>query len=162
MPQDHGTVVRVALESLALRYRQVLEYIEALVGNRLETVHIVGGGTRNQQLCQMTANACGRRVVAGPIEATAIGNVAMQAIATGALSGAEEARRVIRDSYAVTEYLPRETPAWEVALLAVSQGGGQLRRSPLSKAGARSAGIARQSVNFLVFAIDSADRRLIY
>ena len=115
VPQDHGTVVRVALESLALRYRQVLEYIEALVGNRVETVHIVGGGTRNQQLCQMTANACGRRVVAGPIEATAIGNVAMQAIATGALSGVEEARRVIRESFPVVEYEPRDASTWEAA-----------------------------------------------
>ena len=75
-------MIRCALESLALRYRQVLGWLEELIGGRIETIHIVGGGTQNRQLCQMAADACHRRVVAGPVEATAIGNVMMQAVAT--------------------------------------------------------------------------------
>jgi len=67
-----------------------------IVGTRMETIHIVGGGTRNFQLCQATADACGRRVVAGPIEATAIGNVMMQAIAAGAVGSIAEAREIVR------------------------------------------------------------------
>ena len=74
-------MIRCALESLALRCRMVLGWLESLIGTRVETVHIVGGGTQNRQLCQMTANACNRTVLAGPVEATAIGNVMMQAIA---------------------------------------------------------------------------------
>ena len=78
-PENEGAVIRCALESLALQYRRVLGWLEELIGGRIETIHIVGGGTQNRQLCQMAADACQRRVVAGPVEATAIGNVMMQA-----------------------------------------------------------------------------------
>jgi sugar (pentulose or hexulose) kinase len=78
-------VVRCALESLALTYRKTLEQLESILKYRLEPVHIVGGGTQNTLLCQFAADATGRRVVAGPVEATAIGNVVMQAIALGHL-----------------------------------------------------------------------------
>ena len=72
---------------------------EELAGGRIETIHIVGGGTKNRQLCQAAADACGRRVVAGPVEATAIGNVMMQAVAAGDVASIAEAREVIRRSF---------------------------------------------------------------
>jgi rhamnulokinase len=114
-PEEVGAVIRCALESLALKYRQVLGWLEDLIGGRIETVHIVGGGTQNRQLCQMAADACRRRVVAGPIEATAIGNVMMQAVAAGAVSSIAEARDVIRRSFSVEEYVPRHAEAWDAA-----------------------------------------------
>src|SRR5260370_5998077 len=79
-PADAGATVRCALESLALRYRWVLEKLERLAGRRLERIHIVGGGCQNGLLCQLTADACDRPVLAGPVEATALGNVLTQAI----------------------------------------------------------------------------------
>ncbi len=114
-PESVGAVIRCALESLALRYRRVLESIEELVGGRIETMHIVGGGAQNRQLCQLTADACRRRVVAGPVEATAIGNVMMQAVAAGGVSSIAEARDVIRRSFSVEEYTPRQAEGWEAA-----------------------------------------------
>ncbi len=83
VPEDNGAVVRCALESVAMKFRQVLGMCEELSGGRIETIHIVGGGTKNRQLCQFAADACGRRVVAGPVEATATGNLMMQAVAAG-------------------------------------------------------------------------------
>jgi rhamnulokinase len=115
VPQDDGAVIRCAIESLALKCRYVLGALEELTQSRLETIHIVGGGAKNQQLCQATADACGRRVVAGPVEATAIGNVAMQAISAGALGSIAEARDVIRRSFPVENYEPRDTAAWTSA-----------------------------------------------
>src|SRR5262249_2753095 len=78
IPVEPGPVIRCALESLALRYRWVLEKLEALLGRRLDTIHVVGGGCQNELLCQLTADACNRPVLAGPVEATAIGNVLVQ------------------------------------------------------------------------------------
>ena len=114
-PSSVGAVVRCTLESLAMRYRQVLGWIEELVGRRIETIHIVGGGAQNRALCQMTADACRRRVVAGPIEATAIGNIMMQAVAAGAVSSIAEAREVIRNSFPVVEYHPQDCDIWDEA-----------------------------------------------
>jgi rhamnulokinase len=115
VPQSEGAVIRAALESLALRYRMVLGYLEELVGGRVETIHIVGGGTQNRLLCQMTADACNRRVVAGPVEATAIGNLMMQAVAQGAIGSIAQAREVIRTSFAAAEYRPKLPQAWSDA-----------------------------------------------
>ena len=114
-PANEGAVIRCALESLALKYRQVLGWLEQLDGGRLETIHIVGGGAQNRRLCQSTADACGRRVLAGPVEATATGNIAMQAIADGALASVAQAREVIRRSFSVEEYQPQDTAAWDEA-----------------------------------------------
>jgi len=114
-PEDHGAVVRCTLESLALKFRQVLGMCEELAGGRIETIHIVGGGTRNRLLCQFAADACGRRVVAGPIEATATGNVMMQAVAAGQVASIAQAREVIRRSFPVEEYAPRDAGAWDEA-----------------------------------------------
>jgi len=114
-PDSEGAVTRCALESLALRYRQVLSWLEELTGSRIETIHIVGGGTQNRQLCQATADACQRPVVAGPVEATAIGNVMVQAISDGQLSSIAEARNVVAASFPPDRYEPRNTAAWDEA-----------------------------------------------
>jgi rhamnulokinase len=115
VPADEGAVLRCALESVAFRFRQVLSMCEELAGGRLETIHIVGGGTKNRQLCQAAADACGRRVVAGPVEATAIGNVMMQAVALGDVGSIAEAREMIARSFEVEEYQPHNTSAWDEA-----------------------------------------------
>lgn len=115
LPESEGEVVRCALESLALRYRMVLDWTEELTASRIETIHIVGGGTQNRLLCQMATDACNRRVVAGPIEATAIGNVMMQVVASGEVSSIQEAREVIRNSFEVQEYTPRDAKPWDEA-----------------------------------------------
>jgi rhamnulokinase len=114
-PADDGAVVRSALEGVALKSRWVMEGLERLVGGRLETIHIVGGGAHNTQLCQATADACQRRIVAGPVEATAIGNCMQQALAGGAVGSIAEAREVVRRSFPVEVYEPQHATAWEDA-----------------------------------------------
>jgi rhamnulokinase len=115
VPEDEGAVVRCALESLAFKYRRVLEQVEELTGGRIETVHVVGGGVQNRLLCQLTADACRRRVLAGPVEATAAGNVVMQAVAHGELASVAEGRALIRRSFPLAEYEPRPSEASEGA-----------------------------------------------
>ncbi len=115
VPNDEGAIIRCAVESIALKCRYVLGMLEELTGGHIETIHIVGGGTQNRQLCQATADACGRRVLAGPVEATAIGNIMMQAIASGAVGSISEARAVIRTSFPLVEYEPQEGAAWQEA-----------------------------------------------
>jgi rhamnulokinase len=127
VPRDEGAVVRTAIESLALKYRQVLGWLEELVGGRLEVIHVVGGGTQNRQLCQATADACNRPVVAGPVEATAIGNILMQAVAAGDVGSIAEAREIVRTSFAVEQYEPRNTSDWDAAydkFLKLTEAGG--------------------------------------
>lgn len=111
-PREPGAVVRCALESLALRYRWVLERLEELSGRRIDTIHVLGGGSQNGLLCQFTADACNRRVLAGPVEATAIGNVLVQAIGLGVLGSLAEARAVVRRSFEVQTYAPRQPESW--------------------------------------------------
>jgi rhamnulokinase len=112
-PTEPGPVIRCVLESLAVKYRWVLERLEELLGKRLDTIHIVGGGSQNSFLCQLTANACNRPVVAGPVEATAIGNVLVQAIGLGLIGSLAEAREVVRLSFEVRAYEPSEPGAWD-------------------------------------------------
>lgn len=114
-PQAPGEVIRCALESLALKSRVVLEGLEKLIGGKLDTVHIVGGGTQNRLLCKLTAAACTRRVVTGPVEATAIGNILVQLMAAGEVKSAAEAREVVRRSFPVAEFEPRDRGAWDDA-----------------------------------------------
>jgi rhamnulokinase len=114
-PESVGATVRCALESLALRYRWGLEKLEELTGKRLEVIHIVGGGCRNALLCRLTADACNRLVLAGPVEATAIGNVLVQAIGLGLLGSLAEGREVVRKSFEVESYEPKDPGAWEEA-----------------------------------------------
>ena len=116
VPQTHGEIVRTALEGLALRYRWVADKLEELWGRQTFTVvHIVGGGSQNRLLCQFAADSLQRPVVAGPVEATAIGNIALQAVAMGAFSSLAEARSVIRASFDVVGYEPRPAGAWDAA-----------------------------------------------
>jgi rhamnulokinase len=114
-PDREGPVIRCALESLALRYRQALGWLEELTGGAIGTIHIVGGGVKNELLCQMTADATGRRVVAGPSEATAVGNLTVQAVSLGLIGSIADARRVVCDSFACQEYQPKDTAAWDEA-----------------------------------------------
>jgi len=114
-PADHGSVIRVALESLALKYRWVLEKLEELMGQPVEVVHIVGGGTQNRLLNQFAANATGRRVVTGPIEATAIGNILLQMLAVGQISSLAEGRAIVQRSFPVETYLPQDRQLWDDA-----------------------------------------------
>ncbi|NLX12563.1 MAG: rhamnulokinase [Phycisphaerales bacterium] len=111
-PQDPGQVIRVCLEGLAMTYRLTLEQVEACTKERVEVIHVVGGGTQNKLLCQMTADATGRKVVAGPVEATAIGNIAVQAVATRLLPDIWAARELVRRSFDVVNYEPQNTAAW--------------------------------------------------
>ena len=113
LPSTRGEMVRCILESLALKYRYVIERLEAVTGRKISTIHVVGGGSQNQLLNQMTADATGRVVVAGPVEATSAGNIVMQAVATGELSGVAEGRKVIRASFPLQVYEPKERAAWE-------------------------------------------------
>ena len=107
-----GAILRCIFESLALKYRWVLERLEELLGYNLEVVHIIGGGSQNRLLCQLTADACGIPVVAGPVEATAIGNALVQAISLGYLNSLSEGRQLVARSFPLTEYHPQNTESW--------------------------------------------------
>jgi rhamnulokinase len=115
LPESKGEVLRCALESLALRYRWVLERLEEMMGRRINAVHIIGGGMQNELLCQFGADAMQRPVVAGPIEATAMGNMLMQALALGHIASLEEGRAVVRRSFEVRTYEPVDAAPWEEA-----------------------------------------------
>ncbi len=115
VPQTKGQILRIALESIALKYRLVLERLEKLIGRRLDPIHIIGGGTKNRLLNQFTADATNRVVVTGPVEATAIGNILMQAIGMKHLGSLAEAREVVRASFKPEIYEPKNTEDWEQA-----------------------------------------------
>lgn len=115
LPDSHGAIIRSVLESLALRYRMVLNDLEHLTGARVETIHIVGGGTQNRLLCQMTADACNRQVIAGPVEATAIGNVVVQLVTQGAVQSVHEGRKLIRNSFQMETFEPQGRESWDAA-----------------------------------------------
>jgi rhamnulokinase len=116
VPQAPGGMIRVILESLALRYRQVLDSLESASGERIEVIHIVGGGSRNSLLNRFVAEATGRRVVAGPGEATAAGNMLVQALGAGAVDGLEGLREVVRASFELeTREAKSPAPEWDRA-----------------------------------------------
>ena len=115
VPESKGAIVRCVLEGLALKYRWVLDRLEEMLGYRLEPIHIIGGGTQNRLLNQLTADATNRSVVTGPIEATAIGNVLMQAVALGHLKSLDEARAVVRHSFKPETYEPQPSDRWDAA-----------------------------------------------
>jgi rhamnulokinase len=115
VPVDRGAVLRCALESLALKYRYTLDQLELLTGQRIEVIHILGGGSQNTLLCQLAANACQRPVLAGPVEATALGNVMVQLLAQGAFASLDEARAAERNSFPLVTYEPKDAAAWEEA-----------------------------------------------
>jgi rhamnulokinase len=105
-PEEPGAMARCVLESLALKYRWVLERLREVSGHRIATVHVVGGGARNELLCRLTAGACGLPVLAGPVEATALGNVLVQAYACGLATSLPEMRALARASAQPRRYEP--------------------------------------------------------
>jgi rhamnulokinase len=115
IPQTKGEIVRVVLESIALKYRWVLERLEDVTGTCLEPLHIIGGGIKNHLLNQFAADATGCTVITGPDEATAIGNILMQAIALGHLSTLDKARSIVRHSFEQVIFEPGGRDAWDEA-----------------------------------------------
>ena len=117
VPETKGALIRCIYDSLALTYKRTLGQINELQGVPAQKIHVVGGGTKETLLCQFTADACGVPVYAGPIEATAIGNVAVQLTALGEIKDPGEARRIIADSFETAEYTPENTNLWDDALV---------------------------------------------
>lgn len=115
VPETPGQFMRAVYESLALKYRLALESMTALSGKSYSRLHIIGGGTQNRLLCQMTADALGRTVIAGPVEATAMGNAIVQLIALGEIGDLAQARQIVSRSVETVTYEPRETSAWDDA-----------------------------------------------
>jgi rhamnulokinase len=112
-PKGPGAYVRAILESLALKYRLVLKDLEHLTGNKVERIRIIGGGSRNELLNQFTADATGRQVLAGPVEATALGNIGMQMLATGAAGSLKEVRQIIESSFPTVSFEPLNPIDWD-------------------------------------------------
>jgi len=112
-PATPGAYARCVLESLALKYRLVLRSLEQLTGARIEQIRVIGGGSRNHLLNQFTAAATGRKVLAGPVEATALGNIAIQILATGGAASLAEVRAIVERSFSTELFEPRESDQWD-------------------------------------------------
>lgn len=112
IPETHGAIIRCALESLALKYRKTLKALDDTLGRKTERLHVIGGGVQNRLLGQMTADACGIPVIAGPIEATALGNIGVQAMAAGAIDSLAAMREVIAASIELDRFEPVNTEPW--------------------------------------------------
>jgi rhamnulokinase len=115
VPGTEGEFIRCALESLAIKYGTVLNWLKEMTGSFIGAVHIVGGGSKNRLLNQFTANACKRLVLAGPVEATVLGNVLVQARACGELGSLADIRRVARESSEIEEIRPEHESSWDEA-----------------------------------------------
>lgn len=113
VPETAGQIIRCVEESLAFKCRWAIERIEEITCRKIDIIHMVGGGIKDNLLCQLTANATGRKVVAGPVEATAIGNILVQALALGEIRDIAHGREVVRNSFEVVEYLPQDVQKWE-------------------------------------------------
>ncbi len=111
--EDKGLMIRSILESLALNYSFALERLEEIINKRVDCLHIVGGGIKNELLCQFTANATGKIVYAGPVEATAAGNILLQALATGRIRSIKQIRSIVRNSFKLKEYAPQDIDEWK-------------------------------------------------
>lgn len=117
IPESPAAIIRAILESLALKYRFVLDRLEHLTGKSYSEIHIVGGGARNALLNQFTAEATGRPVIAGPVEATALGNIGMQMVATNAVGSLGDVREIIASSFPPEIFEPSESNSWETAYI---------------------------------------------
>ena len=115
VPQTVGEIVRCIYESLALKYYHSFLNLKNISGKNFDGINIVGGGTKDPLLCQMAANACNTTVYAGPIEATALGNIAVQMIAIGEIKDLKEARKIIKNSFETKKYTPENVGAWQEA-----------------------------------------------
>ena len=114
-PSTRGATLRTVYESLALKYRVVADQIASITGLRSSVIHVVGGGARNALLNQLIANACGAKVLAGPEEATAVGNAMMQAMALGVVRELSSARRLVLSAFPVHLFNPKDRAGWEAA-----------------------------------------------
>ena len=114
-PETPGELIRCILESLALKCRMVLDEVRQLYRHPINRIHVIGGGARNELLCQLTASAAGLPVAAGPFEATAIGNLLVQALALGYVGSPAEVREIVRLSFPTEEYQPGEEREWGAA-----------------------------------------------
>ncbi len=112
-PDSKGETVRIVLESLAFKYKSAIGKLAAITGKRIETLHVVGGGSQNEMLNQFTANAAGIPVVAGPVEATTLGNVLVQAMAKGRIETLESARQIVGESFPLKRYYPKDFEKWD-------------------------------------------------
>jgi len=117
LPETKGEIIRTALQGLALRYRFVIEQLEEISGKHASEIHIVGGGTKNQLLNQFTADALNRKVITGPIEATATGNIIVQAITMGDVASWPEGVEVIKNSFDIQTYRPQDRSGWDEAFI---------------------------------------------
>ncbi len=115
VPETKGEILRCIYDSLAMKYRYAIAQIEQCTGKRYDTLHIVGGGVKDALLCRLTADVCGKTVVAGPVEATVYGNLILQLLATGEIGTLEEAREIVRRSDSVQTYLPNAQTNTEAA-----------------------------------------------
>ena len=115
VPETKGEIIRCIAQSLAFKYRQTVEGMEDVTGKAYSVINIVGGGIKDKMICQFTANATKRTVHAGPVEATSIGNVIVQAIACGAIENLSEGRKVVKNSFDIAEYIPQDSDAWDKA-----------------------------------------------
>jgi len=115
VPETAGQIVRAIFESLACKYRYTLNQLVTIAQRPVDVLHLIGGGARNALLCQMTADSTGREVIAGPYEATALGNAIVQLIALGELADLDEAREVVRRSVETRQYAPRAASGWDDA-----------------------------------------------
>lgn len=114
-PKTVGETMRCIYESLALKYRYTLEQIQQATGKKFKAIHMLGGGAKDRLLCQMTADSCGIPVVAGPVEATALGNILIQLVALGEIENLEQGRNLVRTMTELKTYHPQDIPAWEEA-----------------------------------------------
>jgi rhamnulokinase len=117
VPGSYAAISRCIYDSLALKYKYTLEQIERVIKKPVERIHIIGGGANNRFLCQLTADATGLPVVAGPVEATAIGNILMQARGLGYVESLPEMRNIVSESFDMIQYLPSRTSEWNETYL---------------------------------------------
>lgn len=114
-PESKGDIIRCITQSLAMKYRMTIESLEKIKDRSFTVIHMVGGGIKDRLMCRLTADATGRKVIAGPMEATSIGNIMIQAMALGEINNLQELRRVVKDSFPITEYEPAGTEEWTEA-----------------------------------------------
>ena len=112
-PKGQGEFYRTVIESLAFQYRQAIHDLEAITGKSMDTVHFLGGAVRDRLFCQFIANATGKKVVAGPIEATAVGNAMVQLKSLGCISDEKENARILRATFEIADYMPQDTKVWD-------------------------------------------------
>ena len=115
VPQTEGEIIRCAAQSLALKFRMVTEAMEDVIGEPLQAVHMLGGGIKDTMVCRFTASATGKKVLAGPVEATSTGNAAVQLMALGKVKDLMDARRIIKNSFPIKTYEPEDADAWSAA-----------------------------------------------